>query len=187
MTWSKILFLTIGLALTGCMIPHTYYDPVDPYVIGLRWFDRGNYTNAIIYWDPLVEKGDCDAEYMTGLLHFLGRGKPQNNAQALALWRKAANANQQRAQWALGDIYYQNRGTVVHNCADCGVERDLVTALFWYRLFEKSANYKGEKQYVAMILPKILAEMTPEQVKKAEILVSEWKPSPESCHPRHLW
>jgi TPR repeat protein len=110
-------------------MPNTYYSITDEYVVGLRWHDRGNYDMAAKYWDPLVEKGDCDAEYMTGLLYFLGRSKPQNNAMALSLWRKAAEGNQQRSQWALGDLYYQNRGVIFHKCAECGVEKDLVAAL----------------------------------------------------------
>ena len=186
MTFSRIFLLVLATALSGC-VPNTYYSITDEYVVGLRWHDRGNYETASKYWDPLVEKGDCDAEYMTGLLYLVGKGKPQDHAKVFALWRKAANGNQQRAQWALGDMYYQNRGVTYHACANCGIERDLVAALTWYRLFEKSAKYDGEKKYVAYILPKILAEMTPEQIEKSSVLVANWEPTPKDCGARNLW
>lgn len=124
---------------------------------------------------------------MTGVLYFLGHAKPQDNAKALALWRKAAEGNQQRAQWALGDIYYQNNEVVMHQCVNCGIQKNLVTALFWYRLFEKSAKYSGEKKYFAYIFPKITAEMTPEQIGQSDAMAAQWKPSPSDCGARHLW
>lgn len=179
--------MILAVTLAGCGMPNTYYSITDEYVVGLRWYDRGNYEIASKYWDPLVEKGDCDAEYMTGLLYFLGHGKPQDNAKALALWHKAAEGNQQRAQWALGDLYYQNREAVYHKCADCGIAKDLVAAHTWYQLFEKSAKYDGEKKYVAYILPKISAEMTPEQIEKSVALVAKWQPTPKDCDARNLW
>jgi hypothetical protein len=181
-----LIVLVLLFALTSCM-PNTYYSTTDDYVIGLRWHDRGKYDIAAKYWDPLVEKGDCDAEYQTGLLYFLGQAKPQDNSKALALWRKAAEGNQQRAQWALGDLYYQNKEVIMHKCADCGIQKDLVTALFWYRLFEKSAKYSGEKKYLAYILPKITSEMTPEQIAQSNALAAQWKPTPKDCGARNLW
>lgn len=174
------------LLLPGC-VPNTYYSTTDPYVVGLRWSDRGNYEIAAQNWDPLVEKGDCDAEYQVGTLYFLGRGKPQNNKKAIQLWEKAANANQHRAQWALGDLYYQKQGATFHNCSKCTIKKDLVTALFWYKLFEKSAKYEGEKKYLAYILPLITAEMTTEQIQKATEKANSWVPTPKDCKARNLW
>ncbi len=187
MTLLRLFLLILTFALTGCGMPNTYYSITDEYVVGLRWHDRGNYETVSKYWDPLVEQGDCDAEYRTGLLYFLGRGKPQDNTKALSLWRKAAEGNQQRAQWALGDLYYQNEKAIFHRCADCGIERDLVVALFWYRLFEKSAKYDGGKKYLAHIIPKISEDMTPDQIKKSATLASKWKPTPKDCGARNLW
>ena len=201
MTSRLSLLVCAAIVLGGC-IPNTYYSVTDDYVIGLRWYDRGVqgaqgqlpgltkspsefYQNAARYWDPLVEKGDCDAEYMVGTLYFLGRGKPQDNAKALALWRKAADGNQQRAQWALGDLYYQGQ-SAFHQCANCGIERDPVTALTWYRLFERSSKYDGEKRYLQLIIPKITAEMTPEQIKIARERAEKWRPTPKDCGARKL-
>ncbi len=65
--------------------------------------------------------------------------------------------------------------------------KDLEKALFWYKLFEKSAKYEGEKKYVSFILPKITSEMNSEQVNRVEEKVQKWLPSPEDCKPRDLW
>jgi len=35
----------------------------------------------------------------------------------------------------------------IHRCAACSIEPDLVQAYTWYRLFEKSARYDGERAY----------------------------------------
>lgn len=177
----------ITLALCGCGMPNTYYSVTDEYVVGLRWNDRGDYEKAARYWDPLVLKEDCDAEYQVGSLYFLGRAKPQSNDKAIYLWRKAANGNQQRAQWALGDLHYQKDGATFHNCDECEIQQDLVTALFWYLLFEKSAKYDGEKKYASYILSLIKADMTTEQITNATNKANSWSPTPKDCGARNLW
>ncbi|OGW39670.1 MAG: hypothetical protein A2X58_14685 [Nitrospirae bacterium GWC2_56_14] len=182
-----LALLVAILTLNACFMPNTYYSATDDYVVGLRWFDRGSYEKAAQFWDPLVAKEDCDAEYRIGLLYFIGKGKPQDNEKAIALWRKAANSNQQRAQWALGDLYYQNNSAIYHRCAKCGLEKDLVQAYVWYRLFEKAAKYSNEKDYAKQILAKITLEMNADQIKQGDDLVAKWLPTPKDCGARSLW
>lgn len=187
MRWPKLFVILATLVASGCMIPNTYYDPVDPYARGVRWYDRGRYDLAAQSWDPLVEKGDCDAEYWVGMLHFLGRAKPQDNDKAIALWTKAANGSQPKAQGAMGDLHYQNPTFTVHKCANCKVQKDLVQAYIWYQLLGKSARYDGEKNYAKGVLGKITAEMTSEQIAQGDKLVSQWKPEPKDCGARNWW
>ena len=175
----------------------------DPYIAGLRWFDRGVagengeikgltksplefYENAARQGDPLVEKGDCDAEYRVGLLYFLGKAKPQDNEMAVRLWTKAANGNQQRAQWALGDLYYHKHEYTFHNCDKCKIEKDLVQAYVWYRLLALSAKYEGEKDYAKFILGKLIPELTASQIREGDLRVAAWKPTPKDCGARKL-
>lgn len=183
----RITLLIALVTLNACFMPNTYYSTTDDYVVGLRWFDRGAYEKAAQSWDPLAAKEDCDAEYRVGLLYFIGKGKPQDNEKAIALWRKAADGNQQRAQWALGDLYYQNDSAIYHRCAKCGLEKDLVQAYVWYRLFEKSAKYSSEKDYAKQILTKIISEMNADQIKQGDDLVAKWLPTPKDCGARSLW
>src|SRR3954451_12402561 len=97
------LVLTVVVA-AGC-VPGTYYDVNDRYVIGMRWFDRDRYDEAIHYWKPLAEAGDCDAQYRYGTLFLLGAGVPKAPGTAVEWWLKAANQGQYRAQVALGHAY----------------------------------------------------------------------------------
>src|SRR5690606_38608757 len=129
--------------LAGCAIPNTYYSITDDYVRGLRGYDRGDYSSAAKYWEPLAEKGDCDAESQMAVLYFLGQGKDQDLDKALRLWNKAANGNQQRAQWFLGDLFNPDNADTYFVCKVC--EKDIIRAHVWYKLFEKSAKYSGEK------------------------------------------
>jgi hypothetical protein len=187
MRYLAVSALLCAALLPGCMIPNTYYDPVDPYARGRRWYDRGRPDLAAQDWDPLVEKGDCDAEFWVGMLYFFGQAKPQDYDRAIALWRKAADGNHPKAQGALGDLYYQNAAVVEIKCASCGVEKDLVRAYLWYRLLERSARYDGEEAWARTMLGKIRLEMTPAQIAEGDRLVQEWKPTPKDCEPRHWW
>lgn len=182
----KTLFLILGIViLAGCMIPGTKYDPFDPYAFGLRWYERGSYDRALGYWKPLAEAGDCDAQAQLGRLYFEGKGVPRDYEQAIAWWRKAANQGQQKAQIALGDLYYQGEHVEIRCQGNCGMARDLVMAYRWYRLGEQAAYYKAEKEHLNQILPKIRADMSHEEFEKAENLITEWRPSPAACKPRH--
>jgi len=168
-------------------MPNTYYSTTDDYATGLRWYDRGSFELAAKYWDPLVEADDCDAEYHVGLMYFLGQFKQTNNEEAISLWKKAANGNQQRAQWALGDLYYQKHAVIYHDCRNCDIEKDLVKAYVWYRLFEKSAKYEAEKNQAKYILSKIATDITDEQIREGDKLVIQWKPAPRDCGARNMW
>jgi uncharacterized protein len=181
-----LVLLSLLSFLNGCMLPNTYNDPFDSYAYGRRWYDRGKYDLAAKYWDPLVEKGDCDAEYWEGVLYLLGRAKPKDVDKAVVLWRHAAEGNQPKAQAALGDLYYQNDAIVSHRCKAC-VNRDLVQAYVWYRLLEKSARYQGEKKYAKEVLASIMQEMTAAQLVEGDEKVRSWKPTNLTCKPRHWW
>lgn len=181
----QIAAVVFVLFITGCIgIPNTYYSITDDYVRGLRWYDRGDYDSALNYLTPLVEKGDCDAEALVGLI-YAEKGTEEYREKAFALWIKSANGNQQRAQWFLGDMYNPNNKETFLFCKTC--EKDIVESYKWYRLFEKSAKYYGEKKYVKHIIPKIEKEMTKEQIAKGNFLVKNWKPTPKDCEARHLW
>jgi len=194
----KKYFLTL-IALTSitACIPNSKYSITDDYATGFRWFERGmqnndmqSFNHAISYWEPLVTKGDCDAEYRMGLMYFAALGKEQSFDVAYDLWIKAANGNQQRAQWALGDLYFQDENNVYHHCKktpDCNIKKDIKEALFWYILFEKSAKYTNEKAFVTHILPKVKSQLSQLEIKAVEIKVSNWNPTPKDCGARQMW
>jgi hypothetical protein len=178
------LFLPLAI-LVGCM-PNTYYDINDPFAYGMRWYDRGAYPYAIQYWEPLLEKGDCDAEYWMGAIYFMGQGKTRNDQTAMTLWTKAANANHPKAQLAMGDVYAQDPHSF-HHCAHCNVNKDLVRAYVWYKLAERSAYYGQEKDLVTQAINSTRSQMSQEQIATGETTLAQWKPTPRACSPRHWW
>ena len=44
--WRPTLAVTAIALVAGC-VPGTYYDISDRYIVGMRWFDRGRYDEAI--------------------------------------------------------------------------------------------------------------------------------------------
>jgi hypothetical protein len=71
--------------------------------------------------------------------------------------------------------------SVYHHCAktpDCNIKKDIPEALFWYKLFAKSAKYENEKKYVKNIIQLTEAQLTEKEIKAVEIRVSKWTPTP---------
>ena len=98
-----------------------------------------------------------------------GLGVPQDRAQALSWYRKAAEQGYAIAQKNLGNMYENG----------LGVTQDYVQAYKWYSLAalrftepEVSArNDTLEKRN------KLAGKMTPAQTTEAESLAQQWKPS----------
>jgi TPR repeat protein len=100
--WARASCLVLGAAALGAC--GTHYDPGNSYVRGLRFFDRGQFANAMFYWKPLAEAGDCDAAYRYGVLFALGAGVPKDLDVARDWWTKAANQGNYRAQVMLAMV-----------------------------------------------------------------------------------
>ncbi|MGB7292656.1 MAG: tetratricopeptide repeat protein [Thermodesulfobacteriota bacterium] len=157
----------------------------DPYIIGLRWYEYGEYDIARKYWEPLAEHGDCDAAFSFGLLYFEGRAVSKSYEKATEWWTKAANQGQPQAQNALGVIYAH--GEIPYSpfqCRrGCGVSKDLVIAYTWLGLASESGSPREENQ-AKKLLEKIKREMAPEQISAADGLIRKWRPDPSQCTSR---
>jgi len=183
-------------AILGACVPGTYYDPTDRYVMGLRLFDRGQPENAILFWKPLAEKGDCDAQYRYGTLFFLGAGVPKNLDSAREWWSKAADQGQYRAQLMLATVYGYRllttgsfvRAFTVDCRRGCGVPRDPQVAYEWLRLARDliPRNLEAFRQQATLEIVDLEAELTTEQKAEAERRIGAWTPSPARCEPREL-
>jgi hypothetical protein len=88
----------------------------------------------------------------------------------------------------LGDINFNSAEDTRLVCRfGCeGVKKDIATAYKWYLVSEKRAYYDNDKKYIAQVLPRIRAKLTPAQTVAGEKLASEWKPTPDDCKPREL-
>jgi TPR repeat protein len=110
----------------------------------------------------LASKGDVVAQYFLGLFYERGEVVPENDAEAVKWYRKAADGGYAKAQVALGFMYSQGNG----------VPQDYIQAYKWYNLAaaQGSADGKHSKKMVA-------EKMTRGQIAEAQRLSSEWSPT----------
>ena len=57
---------------------------------GSAAYERDDYETAYRLWKPLAEQGVTIAQYNLGCMHHEGRGVPQDYAEAMRWYRKAA-------------------------------------------------------------------------------------------------
>lgn len=159
-------------------------------------FERGDATGAFKLFKPLAEEGDAGAQFWLGQMYDLGKGVPQNLAQASLWYRRAAEQGNVMAQHNLGHMYETGEGTRPS-------EYSLSAAASWYRRAAEQdykpsqanlgalyANGRGVRRdfiegYMWMLLAGSIADasrealakrMTPQQIASAERQAKEWKP-----------
>ena len=103
------------------------------------------------------------AHYYRGNAYRDGQGVPQDDAQAVTWWRKAAAQGYAPAMWALGNAYRIGRG----------VPKDAVSAYMWFNLgVATSGNHF--KTITAEARDAVEKTMTPTQIEAAQKLAREW-------------
>jgi TPR repeat protein len=100
-----------------------------------------------------------------------GRGVPQNDAEAVKWFRKAAEQGYAGAQYSLGYMYANGQG----------VPQDYVLAHMWCNLAVSRfpASEKEKREMVVKYRDIVASEMPPAQIAEAERLAREWKPKGE--------
>ncbi len=109
-----------------------------------------------------AEQGDINAQCELGSVYYIGKGIPQNNAEALKWYKKAAEKGHPVAQFGLGVMYSEGEG----------VPRDYIEGYAWLSL----ASAKGiddAKQQLSLVGPKMTPEQKAEAQKKAAALSEE--------------
>ena len=138
-------------------------------ILGRSALQIGDYVKALRLFRIAAEKGKISsglAQYSLGLMYDEGQGVPQDYAEAVKWYRKAAEQGHARAQNNLGAMYYKGRG----------VPQDYAEAHMWFNL-AASRFPPGEDRDKAVENRDLLAEkMTPAQISKAQKLAREWKP-----------
>jgi uncharacterized protein len=148
---------------------------------------------------PLVDQGDAGAQDILAIMYFVGQGVPQNRAEAVRLYRLAAEQGNAHSQDALGFVYLD--GIVVQRdvseaakwfrkAADQdnidaqfnlgemyelgnGVPQDYVLAYMWFSLVATH----GTRPYALRGRDRVAQQMSPEQIAEAQKLAREWKPT----------
>ncbi len=134
-----------------------------------------------------------------------GQGVPQDYAEAVKWYRKAAEQGATEAQNSLGFMYYKGRGVPQdyaeavkwfrkaagqgHSRAQSnlglmyiqgiGVPQDYVQAYMWFNLAALRSPPGAEHDIAVKNRDILAAKMTPAQIAEAQRLAREWKPKKE--------
>ena len=95
-----------------------------------------------------------------------GQGVPQDYAESLKWFRKAADQGDALAQSGLALMYQQGQG----------VPQDYVQAHKWFNLAASRETDTKRRDLFARSRDVIAGKMTPEKVAEAQRLAREWKP-----------
>ena len=136
--------VTAGIALLMLALGFTlgvYRDPIKDAATGLAQaiglatpvanadaayaaYQNGDYATVLKLATPLAVEGDARAQSVLGLLHYRGRGVPQDYNEAAQWFRRAADQGDAAAQFYLGVMFSEGQG----------VPKDYAEAAKWYRL-----------------------------------------------------
>ena len=106
--------------------------------------------------------GDAVAQLNLGYAYDVGKGVPQDRAEAVKWYRLAAAQGDERAQFNLGVAYSDGEG----------VPQNYVQAYKWYNLAAAAGDITAKKWK-----DEIAAKMTKEQIAEAQRLSTEFKPT----------
>ena len=107
----------------------------------------------------LAEQGDAYAQYLLGSRDHIGEGVPEDDAQAMRWYERAANQGYVDAQAAAGAYYWAGRG----------VPKDLTRAYFWSTLALHQGDTSMESRLQGLAL-----QMTAAQVAMAQQQADDW-------------
>ena len=161
---SAALILVISLLVAGPAIAEPFEDATKAYY-------RGDYETAYRLIKPLAEQGLPEAQFNLGLMYDKGQGVPQDyaeavkwyrkaaeqgNAKAVKSYRKAAEQGNAEAQFNLGLMYDKRQG----------VPQNYAEAVKWYRRaaeqgFAEAQTNLGIMYFTGQGVPKdyVLAHM----------------------------
>jgi len=77
----------------------------DPLAEAIRAADTGRYGQAAQLLTPLAAAGNTTAQYRLGMLYYMGHGVPEDEKQAIVLWKKAAAQGSTDAMYQLGSAF----------------------------------------------------------------------------------
>jgi TPR repeat protein len=68
-------------------------------------FGRGDYEAALAVWRPIAEKGDVAMQLLVGSIYDYGQGVPQDDAEAVKWYERAAAQGSAKGQYQAGAVY----------------------------------------------------------------------------------
>jgi TPR repeat protein len=68
-------------------------------------FGRGDYHGALAVWKPLAENGDVSMQLLVASIYDYGQGVPQDDAEAVKWYERAASQGSAKGQYQAGAVY----------------------------------------------------------------------------------
>jgi TPR repeat protein len=125
---------------------------------GLDAYNAGDFETALQEWRPLAEQGDAFAQDNLGLMYRMGKGVPQDDAEAAKWYRLAAEQGNAKAQRNLGGMFRNGEGVI----------QDNFYAHMWFNI-AASLGHETAKEGRKLAASK----MTAEDISKAQQLARE--------------
>ena len=160
------LLVRYGLSLVGAV--SLSHAALADFAAGERAYSLGQFAKAIEEFRPLVERGDPEAQMMTGLMYLQGNGYPRSAEKAAVWLYKAATKGEHSAQLVLGSqlLYGQ------------GIRRDLPAAFMWLTLAGQSETV-GVVRQSEIFLNDAETRMTAAQIATAKERAARFRPRPD--------
>ena len=151
-SYGNWLVASIGLFVIGLFLVHFFFpprsqresDPVPPASSvaatlpsvedGVKFYDQGNYDQALKVLRPAAEQGDAKAENYLGRMYSDGHGVQRDDQQAVQWYLKAAEQGHSGGQESLGGMYKNGYG----------VGKDYQKAVEWYRKAAEQGDALGQ-------------------------------------------
>jgi TPR repeat protein len=113
----------------------------------------------------LAEQGDGSAQFALGTMYRDGHGVAQDYTETVRWWQEAAKRGVVDAQFALGNLY----------AGGSGIGRDNTLAYQWYGIAALQSGASWLQPIAASNRDALAARMTPEEIFKAQQLITEWR------------
>jgi uncharacterized protein len=156
-----------------------------------------DYAEALKWYQKAADLGDLMAHNNIGFMYFAGFGVPKDLGEAIKWFMKAAGLGSTGAMDNIGEMFSRGLGVTQdhseaskwfrkaadlgHGPARCklgslysvgqGVPQDNVQAYMWFSLGIAAGVDDAVKYRDA-----VAAKMTPEDIKKAQLLANQWTP-----------
>ena len=117
---------------------------------------------ALKWYMAAAEQGNAEGQANLGSMYLMGKGVPRDVSRALKLWKLSANQGNAGAQVSLG-LVYRNSRVLPH---------DFVQSYMWFDLAALGGDSLAARQR-----DDLRRLMSPDQIRKAQTLAREWKPT----------
>ncbi len=126
--------------------------------------NHGDYAMAASLWQALADQDHGPSQYNLGQMYYAGKGVPQNFAEAVKWFSRAAQKGVPGAQLSLGVAYALGRG----------VQPNLTEAYKWLKLSMEGFATEKDRMEALKAREMIVARMTSEEIAEAEKETRDW-------------